>query len=410
MGLVAVGLSHHTAPVEVRERVAFLPSKLASAVALLRQHGGIREAALLSTCNRTEAYVVADDREAARSTVLSFWAAYHGVPQEAFAPFTYTYRDADAARHLFRVSSGLDSMVFGEAQILGQVREAFACAREGGGIGPILSQLFRQAIAAGRRVRRETGIGRGAASVPGAAVALARELVGDLAGRHVLVLGSGEMARIVVRSLVASGCSVVVCNRTLEHAEELAAAFGARTVRFDELKQALQDADILVTSTGAPHVVVEAPLIREVVKGRTRPLLILDIAVPRDVDPAVRAIPGVHLADIDDLEATSRRVLEDRRGEASRAEAIVAEEAAKFEAWARSLRVVPLIRALRGQAEKILEEEWAHLEPQLRHLPEADQRAVRAALRSALHRVLHGPITQLKELVVNDALLSDVRR
>ena len=242
-------------------------------------------------------------------------------------------------------------------------------------------------------------------------MALARELVGNLAGRHVLVLGSGEMARIVVRSLVASGCSVVVCNRTLEHAQELAAAFGARTVRFDELKQALQDADILVTSTSAPHVVVEAPLVQEVVSGRTRPLLILDIAVPRDVDPAVRTIPGVHLADIDDLEAISRRVLEERRGEAARAEAIVAEEVAKFEAWIRTLRVVPLIRALRGQAEKIFEEEWAHLELRLRHLPEADRRAVRAALRSVLHRLLHGPIAQLKELAVDDASLRlDVRR
>lgn len=411
MGLLAIGLSHHTAPVEVRERVAFLPGRLASAVALLRQHSGIREAALLSTCNRTEAYVVADDPDSAPSTVLGFWATYHGVSQEAFAPFTYTHRDADAARHLFRVSSGLDSMVFGEAQILGQVREAFARAREGGGIGPILSQLFRQAIATGRRVRRETGVGRGAASVPGAAVALARELVGDLAGRHVLVLGSGEMARIVVQSLVAAGCSVVVCNRTLEHAQELAAAFGARTVRFDELKQTLQDADILVTSTGAPHVVVEAPLVHEVAAARTRPLLILDIAVPRDVDPAVRGIPNVHLVDIDDLEATCQQVLEGRRGEAARAEAIIAEEVAKFEAWARSLRVVPLIRALRGQAERILEEEWGRLRPQLRHLPESDQRAVQAALRSAINRLLHGPIAQLKELVAEDAPpLLDARR
>ncbi len=412
MDLLAVGLSHHTAPVAVRERVVFLPVKLASAVALLRQQKGIAEAALLSTCNRTEAYVATPDPEAGIAAVLAFWSAYHGVPQEVFAPYVYVHRGPAAARHLFRVAGGLDSMVVGEAQILGQVREAFGRAREGEGIGPLLSRLFRQAIATGRRVRRETGIGRGAVSVPGVAVTVAREVCGSLAGRRVLVVGSGEMAQLTVRSLVDAGCtSVVVCNRTLEHAQALAAAFGARTVRFDELGSALLNADILVTSTGAPHVVVEASLIAQVVRARTTPLVILDLAVPRDVDPAVRHLPGVHLVDIDDLEAAARRVLLERRADVERAEAIVAEEVEKFEAWYRSLGVVPLIRALRNRAEAILEEEWSRLRPQLHHLPPEDQEAVRAALRTAINRLLHGPIVRLKAIAVEqDATLMDAAR
>ncbi len=412
MDLLAVGLSHHTAPVAVRERVAFLPTKLASAVVLLRQQKGIEEAALLSTCNRTEAYVVTDAPEAGKEAVLAFWSAYHGVPRETFAPYVYAHRGSDAARHLFRVAGGLDSMIVGEAQILGQVREAFTLAREGGGIGPILSRLFRQAIAVGRRVRRETGIGRGAVSVPGAAVAVAREVWGELAGRKVLVLGSGEMAHLTVRNLVEAGCtSVVVCNRTLEHAEALAAAFGARAVRFDAFGSALREADILIASTGAPHVVVEASLVAEVMRGRTTPLVILDIAVPRDVDPAVRSIPGVHLVDIDDLEAAGRKVLLERQSEVERAERIVAEEVGKFEAWYRSLGVVPLIRALRHRAEAILEEEWARLRPQLAHLPPKDQEAVRLALRAVLNRLLHRPIVRLKEIAAErDAVLVDAAR
>jgi glutamyl-tRNA reductase len=404
MDLLALGLSHHTATVEARERVAFLPGKLPSAVALLRQQKGIAEAALLSTCNRTEAYVVAVDEEAGRESVLSFWSAYHGVPRETFAPYIYLHRGAEAARHLFRVAGGLDSMIVGEAQILGQVREAFRLAQQGGGIGPVLSRLFRQAIAAGRRVRRETGIGRGAVSVPGAALTVAREACGDLRGRRVLVLGSGEMARLLVRNLVEAGCTaVVVCSRTLEHAEALAAAFGARTVRFDELGSALQEADILVTSTGAPHVVVEASMVAEVMRKRTAPLLILDIAVPRDVDPAVRSLAGVHLVDIDDLQAAGQRVLQERRGDVERAETILAEETEKFEAWYRSLDVVPLIRALRHRAEAILEEEWARLRPQLAQLPVEHQEAVRQALRAAINRLLHRPIVRLKAMAADRA-------
>ncbi|MDR5708357.1 MAG: glutamyl-tRNA reductase [Armatimonadota bacterium] len=412
MDLLAVGLSHHTAPVEVRERVAFLPAKLASAVALLRQHKGVQEAALLSTCNRTEAYVAAVEGEAGRESVLAFWSAYHGVPRETFAPYVYVYRGAEAARHLFRVAGGLDSMIVGEAQILGQVREAFGRAQEGGGIGPVLSRLFRQAIAAGRRVRRETGIGRGAVSVPGAALAVAREVCGDLRGRRVLVLGSGEMARLLVRNLVEAGCTaVMVCNRTLEHAEALAAAFRARTVRFDELGSALHEADILVTSTGAPHVVVEASLVAEVMQKRTVPLLILDIAVPRDVDPAVRSLPGVHLVNIDDLEAAGQKVLWERRGDVERAEAIVAEEVEKFETWYRSLGVVPLIRALRHRAEAVLEEEWARLRPQLAHLPAEHQEAVRQSLRTAINRLLHRSIVRLKAMAAEqDPALVDAAR
>jgi glutamyl-tRNA reductase len=399
MDILCVGTSHRTAPVEVRERVAFLESRLGVASALLRGRDGVHEAVLLSTCNRTEAYVVAEDAAAGTHTVLAFWCDYHGLSPQDVEPYVYALRGADAVRHLFRVAAGLDSMMVGETQILGQVREAFGAARASRATGPLLDALFRQAIATSRQVRQRTGIERGSLSVPGAAVEVARQLLGGLAGRRVLVLGAGEMAELTVRHLVEAGCGgVVVCNRTLEHARPLAERLGGVAVRFDELGRSLAEVDILVTSTAAPHPVVEPELVAQAVQGRREPLVIVDIAVPRDVHPAVGRLPGVRLLNVDDLQAVSEAARQARQAEIAHAERIVAEETDRFCAWLRSLKVVPLITALRARAEAVAEEEWRRALPRLQGLTEQEREAVRALLQSVVNRLLHGPIVRLKEI------------
>lgn len=399
MDILCVGTSHRTAPVQVRERVAFLEGRVGAASALLRARDGLHEAVLLSTCNRTEAYVVASDPSAGARSVLEFWCDYHGLDGAEVEPYVYSLSGTDAVRHLFRVAAGLDSMMVGEPQILGQVREAFRAARSAHATGPLLDALFRHAIAAGRKVRQRTGIERGSLSVPAAAVTLARQLLGGLAGRRVLVLGAGEMAELTVRHLVEAGCgTVVVCNRTLEHARPLAQRLGGVAVRFDELSASLREADILVTSTAAPHPVVEPELVAPAVAGRREPLVIVDIAVPRDVHPAVGELPGVRLFNVDDLEAVSQATRQARQAEIAQAEAIVAEETERFSAWLRSLKVVPLITALRSRAEAVVEEEWRRALPRLRHLPQEDQEVVRAVLQAVVNRLLHGPIVRLKEI------------
>ncbi|MFN3284854.1 MAG: glutamyl-tRNA reductase [bacterium] len=399
MNILCVGTSHRTAPVEVRERVAFLESRLGTASALLRAREGLHEAVILSTCNRTEAYVVAEEASAGTRAVLDFWCDYHGLAPREMEPYVYALWGLEAIRHLFRVAAGLDSMMVGEAQILGQVREAFRAARGTRATGPLLDALFRHAIAAGRRVRQRTGIERGSLSVPEAAVELARQLLGGLAGRRVLVLGAGEMAELTVRHLVEAGCgAVVVCNRTLEHARPLAERLGGVAVRFDELGSYLARADILVTSTAAPHPVVEPDLVAQAVQGRQEPLLIVDIAVPRDVHPAVGRLPGVRLLNVDDLQAVSEAARQARHAEIAHAEGIVAEETERFSAWLHSLKVVPLITALRARAEAVAEEEWRRALPRLRGLTEEEQEAVRALVQSVVNRLLHGPIVRLKEI------------
>jgi|FaiFalFF_MnMetaG_3_1042247.scaffolds.fasta_scaffold00641_8 glutamyl-tRNA reductase len=399
MDILCVGTSHRTAPVEVRERVAFLESRLGTASALLRAREGIHEAALVSTCNRTEAYVVADDPATGARAVVDFWCDYHGLARAEVEPYVYALEGTEAVRHLFRVAAGLDSMLVGEAQILGQVREAFGAARTAQATGPLLDSLFRHAIAAGRRVRQQTGIERGSLSVPAAAVNLARQLLGGLAGRRVLVLGAGEMAELTVRHLREAGCgTVVVCNRTLEHARPLADRLGGVAIRFDELAAHLKQVDILVTSTAAPHPVVEAELVAPAVAGRRDPLVIVDIAVPRDVHPAVGALPGVRLFNVDDLEAVSEAARQARQAEIAQAESIVAEETERFSAWLRSLKVVPLITALRSRAEAVVEEEWRRALPRLHRLSEEEREAVRAVLHAVVNRLLHGPIVRLKEI------------
>jgi glutamyl-tRNA reductase len=374
--LALVGLSHHRAPVELRERVAFdrdAASRLARALAA---EGG--EAVVLSTCNRTEVYAVGVDAEA------PFRAAGIEGP-------LYRLADEAAALHLFRVAAGLDSMVPGEGEILGQVRQAF----ELGAPGPLLDRIFRQALHVGKKVRAQTAIAESPASVSAAAAALAQQVFGDLAGRRILLIGAGKVSELAARNLLSRGAEVaVVANRSLDRAEDLGRRLGAEPITLDRIGEELARADVVVASTSAPGFVLGAA---DIPPRRGRPLFLIDLAVPRDLDPAIHELDDCYLYDIDDLEAVVAESLAGRRREADRAEAMVAAEAERFRAWQASLDVVPAIASLRARAEEIRTAELAKLE---RRLSDEERRAVESATAQVVNKLLHLPIVRMKEAAV----------
>ena len=383
MRLSLVGVSHRRAPVELRERVALDRDGSAELARRLADGG---EAVVLSTCNRTELYLArdSDDGElAAMSFLLEQGPEFEGV--------AYRLHDDAAALHLFRVAAGLDSLVPGEGEILGQVRDA----ANAGSPGPFLDRLFRQALSTGRKVRVETAIGEAPSSVPAAGAALAQQVFGDLTGRRVLLLGAGKMSELTARNLLSRGAELVaIANRTSAHGEELAARLGTRAVSLDGLGPELAEADVVVASTSAPGFVLTADEIGEVVRARRgRPLLFVDLAVPRDVDPALGRLDGCFVYDIDDLEAVVEQSLAGRRGEAVRAERLVAEEAERFREWRASLDVVPAIASLRARAEEIRAAELA----KLGRLSDEDRSLVEAVTAQLVNKLLHLPTVRLKE-------------
>ncbi len=395
MHISLVGISHKTAPVAVRERFALNGDEVGRALELLREaHEG---AAVLSTCNRTEVYLTGRWPVRDPAPVIEALARARGLsPPEGGAPF-YVRTGKEAARHLFRVAAGVESMVVGEAEILGQVRSAFAAATAARTHNAVLSRLFHSAIRVGRRARNETGIGRHAVSVSSTAVALARKTVGDLSSSTVLVVSAGGAGKLTARSLAEAGVrQMLVTSRTFERARELATDLGAAPVPFNRLDWALGQADIVITSTGASEFLIGPELVRSSRNGDGRPLLLIDIAVPRDVDPAVRALPGVHLFDIDDLRSVARDNLNARRAEIQRVEAIVEEELARFSEWLRSLQVVPTIAALRKRAEAIRRAELKRTLPRL-GLDENARRRIEAMSEAIVKRLLHDPILRLKQ-------------
>jgi glutamyl-tRNA reductase len=372
--LSLVGISHHVAPVELRERVA-LP--LDRAASLARQLG---DAVCLSTCNRTEVYLVGDD-EARALTSLEDLA---GEPLRSVA---YRMYDEAAAVHLFRVSAGLDSLVPGESEILGQVRAAFDAAAP----GPFLDRVFRQALQLGKRVRTETAIGESPASVPSAAAALAEQVFGDLSGRRVMLVGAGRIGELAAGSLSARGASIAyVANRSVEAASSLAGRFGAAALPLEDVPEKLADVDVVLTSTSAPGLLVSAA---DVPSRRRHPLFFIDIAVPRDVDPAVHELDGCFLYDIDDLEAVVAETLAGRRVEAEHAERLVALEAERFREWQASLDVVPAIAALRAHVEEIRATELAKLAA----LPEDERRTLESVTAQLVNKLLHLPTVRMKQ-------------
>ncbi|HEU4942051.1 MAG TPA: glutamyl-tRNA reductase [Gaiellaceae bacterium] len=397
MKLLLVGTSHRLAPVEVRERVALDPEGEAALALRLGESG---EAVCLSTCNRTELYLAADDTGAAGERATEALADLGGVPRAELEPYLYRLEQEAAAAHLFRVAAGLDSLVPGEGEIQGQVRSAY----ERGAVGPLLDRLFRQALHTGKRVRTETAIGESPASVASAAAALAAQVFGDLAGRRIVVIGAGKVGELAARNLVGRGAELsFVANRSLDRASSLAERFGGAPLSLDSIDRELAEADIVVSSTSARDPILAREQLERALRARKgRPLLLVDLAVPRDVDPAVRDLGGCFLYDIDDLQSVVEETLTGRRGEAIRAEAIVAAEGERFRAWLASLDSVPAIASLRDRAEAIRRRELAKMSPRLAGLSERERHAVESLTNQIVNKLLHQPIMRLKEAGVGE--------
>lgn len=403
MHLTVIGLNHKTAPVELREKLSISEEQIPTALSELRAATPVSECLILSTCNRTEVYAYTPSRSDDES-IISWMGKFFRIAIEDFRPHLYFHAGHKAVEHLFRVSSGIDSMVIGEAQILGQVKDAYELARDCGVTGSVLNSLFQQAITVGKRARTESEIGRGAFSVGSVAVQIARSIFDDLKGRKVLVVGAGEMAELTIRHLVSSGVSdVAVANRTFERAEELAGRFCGRAVSFDDLPSALETADIVIASTGASEPVVTRALVAKAMHARRgRPMFFIDIAVPRDVEPQVATLDNVFVYDIDDLQFAVEADAADRQAEVRKVEAIIAEEVGEFITRFKTLQAVPVITAIREKLEGIRAQEFDKLKSKLKHLSEEDLEAIEAATRSIVNKICHQPVIQAREYAVGE--------
>jgi glutamyl-tRNA reductase len=396
--LLALGISHKTAPLGLRERVALTEGRAAGVLRELVEAPEVQEVAAISTCNRTELYVAAPDPVGAEALVLGILAREAGTPPTELVGHLYSLRDVDAALHLFRVTAGLESMIVGEAEVQGQVKRAYELALVEGATGPILNRLFRGALAAGKRARSETGITERGVSVPSVAVELAQRTLGDLASRLVLVVGAGETAELTARALAARGVEpAFIANRRYDRAIGLAQRFGGRAIRFEELPEQMVKADIVVSSTSSPHHVIEREALAEVMAARDgRQLLLIDLAVPRDVHPDCRDLDGVGLFDMDDLQSQVERNASSRQAEARRAESILKAELARFERWLGSQDVVPTIAAMRGRADEIVDRVLAENDQRWESLNPADRERMQAMARAIASRLLHEPTLRLK--------------
>jgi glutamyl-tRNA reductase len=397
--LLALGVSHHTAPVAVRERLALTPRASDDLLRDLVASDVIDEAVAISTCNRTEIYIVAGEPVRAESELLGRLAAHAGIRPTELAPIVYSPRNCDAARQLYRVTSGLESMIVGEAEVQGQVRRAYEAALAAGTTGPLTNRLFGAALQAGKRVRTETGLGREKISVSTVAVSLARDVLGDLSHRSVVIVGAGETAELTAQALADRGVSTVfVANRHADRARSLADRFGGSVVSLDGLPGLLEHADIVVTSTASPHPIIEAEALAAVMQARDgRPLALIDIAVPRDVEAACRELEGVAVYDIDDLQAVVARNLEVRDAERGNAEAVVEEEIQRFAQWMGQLDVMPTITALRELGAGIVDQVLAENEGRWEGATPRDRARIEAVARSVMQRLLHEPTIRLKQ-------------
>lgn len=402
--LLGLGVSHKTAPLELRERLSLTEGRAVSALRELTAAAGIHEAAAISTCNRTELYLIVSDPVEAESTALGVLSRQAEIRPTELLGHLYSYRSAEAARHLLRVTAGLDSMIVGEAEIQGQVKRAYELALVEGATGPILNRLFRGALATGGRVREETAISEKGVSIPSVAVELARRALGDLADRRVLVVGAGETAELVAKALVARGVhTVFVANRHYDRAIGLAQRFDGVAVRFDELPSQLEATDIVVSATNSPHHIVEREGLEQVMAARDgRPLIAIDIAVPRDIEPECREIAGVSVYDIDDVQQIVERNASGREAEAHGAERIVEAELDRFERWLASLEVVPTIAALRGRGDEVVRRVLAENENRWESLSEADRERVETMARAVASRLLHEPTLRMRRAAGSD--------
>jgi len=403
--LLALGVSHKTAPVALRERLALPEGRAARILGDLTARPEIHEAVAISTCNRTELYLVTGDPVEAENHALAELSRQAEIRPTELLGRLYSLRGADAVRHLFSVAAGLDSMIVGEAEVQGQVKRAYELALVEGATGPISNRLFRDALGAGKRVRTETALGRSRVSVSSVAVDLARDALGDLETRRVLVVGAGENGELTAKALADRGVrTVFVANRRYDRAIGLAQRFGGEAVRFDDLPTEIVDADIVVGCTSSPHLIVGADELALVIEQRRgRPLLLIDIAVPRDMDPRVRELPGITLYDMDDLQRTVARNLDVQEAEASRARTVIEDELQRFDRWLSTLDVVPTIAALRERGEQVVQQVLRENDGRWESLSEADRERVELMARAVVSRLLHDPTTRLKRPADEDA-------
>lgn len=400
MHIIMIGLNYKTAPVEIREQLTFNDSDLGEAIKKLQTKKSILESIILSTCNRTEIYAVVDQLHTGRYYIKEFLSEWFGIEQADFTPFLNYFEEENAVEHLFKVSCGLDSMVLGETQILGQVRTAFLLAQENETSGTIFNHLFKQALTVAKRAHSETEIGANAVSVSYAAVELAKKIFGSLENKHVVILGAGKMGELAAQNLHGSGVEkVTVLNRTYEKAVGLASRFNGQAKTMDELQSALVDADILISSTGAKDIVITKKTVSNVEKMRKgKPLFMVDIAVPRDLDPQIAELENIFLYDIDDLEGIVQANLQERKKAAEKIMLMVEKEILEFKQWLSLLGVIPVISALREKALAIQTETMESIERKIPHLSDHDRKVLNKHTKSIINQLLKDPILQAKEM------------
>ncbi|HWR54262.1 MAG TPA: glutamyl-tRNA reductase [Bryobacteraceae bacterium] len=398
MTFLITGLNHKTAPVEVRERLAFDQNALGAALADLRRHDVVAEGLILSTCNRVEIAVLAPNGTDPQAEVDGFLSRARNVTVESIAPHLYHYRDEAAIQHLFRVAASLDSMVVGEPQILGQLKQAYAAAKAHGALAGNLEAILTRAFSVAKRVRSETGIGESAVSVSYAAVELAREIFGTLADKKVMIVGAGKMSELAARHLNRSGASqIYVTNRTLERAQEMADLFEGKIVEYDRFLATLPEMDIVITSSGAPFYIIRRQDMRRVIEARkNRPMFLIDIAVPRNIEPSVNEIDNVFLYDIDDLQRVVETNVGERKKRAEAAERIIADEVERMVARLRARDVVPTIVCLQDQLEAWRQAELGRIRGKLGQLTPQQEEAVDALTRGLVNKIAHGPISEMR--------------
>jgi glutamyl-tRNA reductase len=406
MKIINIGMNHETAPVELRECLATDPENTVRALALMRDLECIKEGLFISTCNRVEALIATESAKDAEKSVISLMAKLGNMPKESFSSNLYTNEDRDAVMHIFRVASSIDSMIVGEPQILGQIKEAYAEATRQKTSGVILNRLMHRAFHVAKRVRTETEICEAAVSISYAAVELAKKIFRVLEGKKVLLIGAGEMAELAAKHLMAQGVSsMVVANRTFERAVEVAGLFKARPISFDEIGVQLLEVDIVVTSTASKEYVITYDQVKHSLrKRRNRPLFFIDIAVPRDVEPKINDLENVYVYDIDDLKGIIDINMAQRQQEAVKAERIVQEEAGKFERWLETLAVVPTIVSLRDKADSIIQAELKKSFSALCHLTPDQKEAVHTLARSIAEKMMNDPIVFLKKKAGRESL------
>lgn len=404
MHIVVVGLNYKTAPVEIRERLTFDSSALGEAMSQLQKKKSILENIIISTCNRTEIYAVVDQLHTGRYYIKEFLSEWFEIDQAEFSPYIFIYEQDGAMNHLFQVACGLNSMVVGETQILGQVRASFLEAQAIESSGTLFNQLFKQAVTLAKKAHTETDIGANAVSVSYAAVELAKKIFGTLDNKNVLILGAGKMGELAIQNLYSNGAkNVTVINRTFEKAQSLADRFEGQAKSLSELQCALIDADILISSTGASSFVITKSMMNTVEKIRKgKPLFMVDIAVPRDLDPALAELDSVFLYDIDDLEGIVEANLQERQREAAKIMLMIEQEIVEFNEWLHLLGIVPVISALRDKALAIQGETMKSIERKLPHLSDRDKKVLNKHTKSIINQMLKDPILHAKELASSD--------